>query len=709
MSTTAAHDDHIKHLLGMLGPRGKLNSDHPELQDALNDKVDWFCEYISRKSRSVPRFGMLSQLAARIPIYVYDLPYLARRVSTAFTDYNRIYINARFMPTLERDTEVVTEAVRKFIDGKGGVSDDVVFDLLCFVIAHEVEHCRRKHDSRMLDLPIANMAMDARINGDILVTMCIEILKEGVVPIPHDPLPLVSELMDVINGASLLIPNFVGTSSEKIVRWFGVSEEQIGAEMMKEMPDEEVPEAKDQQTIDFNALCEAVLLDLAEIGGLATQPQFAALGNATRYAATEKLVQEIKRAKGQLPEDKKANLQNELSFVLMQPEVGACSEQRSTGDAYIDGLTASNRVEMMLMLLEMVAKNEATPGDGVTVKNMRDAGFNGEQNEHEMSAEEFKDILDDQVPGLAEKLGYDDIIAQNKMTGAIVTQAVNQAAADAAAMGGNYPGEHMVDYAIKQRAKLYQPKITWITELKDLVMNSGSTYEKDPFTPTNASISAMNCPSEFGYASIDDVVMEPSYVQMDRERSLILVIVDTSGSTNMVIAEGKTAIQTFASETVNMAKESDETPFAPEVVMFPADTICRGEPIEINADNVDSYLNDGVEMGGDGGTNLTAAIQSVLTWFHPGGRYEGRKIDGIVFFTDSYDTPPKESAIKSYLGDMDFPNILWVVPDVCHQDHFERSVSKYSRYVPFSSSGGTSVDLRASAPQQQTKYSKKGP
>lgn len=107
----------------------------------------------SLAGNTVARFGVLSQLARRTPIYLYDHPRLAEICQTAFTDGVGIFIYADFFAKC-----VEQEQASKVNDPKFGVLP---------VLVHEMLHKIKYHNKRMKDIPhgIANRAQDRNINA----------------------------------------------------------------------------------------------------------------------------------------------------------------------------------------------------------------------------------------------------------------------------------------------------------------------------------------------------------------------------------------------------------------------------------------------------------------------------------------------------------------------------------------------------------------
>jgi predicted metal-dependent peptidase len=109
---------------------------------------------LTNSSSSVPRYGVLSLLAMKTPIFVYDHPRFKKITNTAFTDGRSVFIDADFMRKLteqEQDT--------------GGKNSGVMF-----LVLHELMHKLLCHVGRLRQFPpkIANIAEDLVINGKLI-------------------------------------------------------------------------------------------------------------------------------------------------------------------------------------------------------------------------------------------------------------------------------------------------------------------------------------------------------------------------------------------------------------------------------------------------------------------------------------------------------------------------------------------------------------
>ena len=145
---------------------------------------------------TVPRFGVLSLLAMKTPIFCYDHPRLKKIANTAFTDGRSIFVDADFM--------------RKLVDQEketGGKLSGMLFLLM-----HELMHKLFAHVGRLKNIPpkIANIAEDLVINGKLV---------KG---------------FDTIKPVPLLYEVGVGMKPEEAEKYHSMSEEVVAEMLMRQ-------------------------------------------------------------------------------------------------------------------------------------------------------------------------------------------------------------------------------------------------------------------------------------------------------------------------------------------------------------------------------------------------------------------------------------------------------------------------------------------
>lgn len=704
--------------------RQKLNAHHPELQGRLNEWIRQFLDRVTYfhpgtgERIDYPRHGMLAELMARTPTRIYDLPELKMHCDTAFVDTTaRMYMSDTLFQVLEREQ----------LAGQ---------DSLFFVFRHEMEHLRRMHIQRMLEYPhaLANIAQDIRINCDIVRLSVGDRLTNT-----HGRAPSTAEMDAGVDAYYNDITDTVRTfcamqSAAEYRKWEGMSEEAIAAVLLKTWtPD---PAAAPDQEVSFPLLCEGVGQDLDAMGALATATGDTA--GTLAHNATAVDCRAAGKARGKLTTPQLTDLYTAVSTAMASAEMTARGMQHtaiaaaavaagqqgksvSTGDPFVDTITPIERLSALKQILKMILNPSNGSGNGkggLTVKDL-DLPRSGPQkgnpgqgqgqpsqgsstgepspglyngDDHVMSAEKLGEILKQAgVHDAAKALGYDDLdklSQEERAAKANVSGAVNQAAEDCVRLGSVYPGGHMVDYAVAQLNEFYRPVMGWKFALKKVIEGVGNNSRYEQEEPWMQHYSSH---TDMGLDSADDVGYLGSYVLGTKDRPLVFFIIDTSGSVTDAM------LKRFISEAINAARDAGNGESAPEVVIVFADTIARGQPVYITQENYEEFLNKGVNYGGRGGTNFTASVQNTFRMVSAESSEDfdgeeitnslrGRRIDAMVYFTDTFDAPPDQNVIEDTAfecGMRKLPTMLFLAPKECTNDSFKAGVKNYAEVIFF--------------------------
>lgn len=716
----------------------KLNNEHGYLQEELDAIVDYFNSpmtfYVDGKQITAPRMQMLSEIASRTPFIVFDHPLLCLKFQTAVTDGCRIYFNAHFLKEIFEQQKKINEIKEKDIPPSQTLAIEKIFnnaireaapiDLCEFIIAHETEHIRRLHLQRMMDIDpdLANRAQDIRINQDIMELMALEWLMSGnrreintylsVVSNKENREAIVQQYIDLMASSSEIIKSGQGMGPNDVKKFSRKTEEEIASLLATEKSLQ--PE---QKNIDFNELCEAVSQDFEDIGK-----------NGLPEAG--KLAQKIKTLGSRLSSMPRNDIQDLAMDIFkvaksshMNDRDARHNNQTASGNQSVTNVSKeiadmppSKRSEHLLQALAMSlfpeigkkspgrngsANNKGTEKNGKHGKEQNDDPILGEREEfHTTTPEELAEILKQAgLDNVVEKLGYDDLEKLEKQINEAsdrVNEAIERSKETLNACGNVLPGRHLTEYAIEMRKNFYKPVINWKTPLEDALLNNKDvTYRVDELTPTNATIAVHESPEEFGFGSNESVWEPANTLQPLPEKSFVAVIIDTSGSMS------EHQIDRAISETIGIV-EANKNEASPEVAICFADTVCRGEPLFIDADNKDEIIQKGIAVAGRGGTNLTAAIQNVFRWTEDENNpFYKRDIKSIVFFTDTFDAPPKLEKLMEYLPEhMDeLPNITFLAPIECAANvSFKKAIEEYGQCIFFDAQkefGEQTVDLTA--------------
>lgn len=558
--------DHARNVqMGNSLAKRKLNMNSGHLQERLQEWVGKFLERVTYFSPSngeridYPRYGMLSELLAKTPCRVYDLPELKARCDTAFVDTtSRMYISDTFFLECEKEQ----------LEGKNS---------LFFIFQHEMEHLRRMHFQRMLDFPhsIANEAQDIRINIDLIKLT----VGDGIAA-TKGTIPSRSELDSGVEAYYLTMGNVVRSglamqSIDQYRKWNGMSEESIATELMKEYTQ---PPKNGSKEVSFPHLCEGAAqdLDAMEILSKTLNKKNPQLEAALKKTSLD--TRAAGKAKGKLTTQQLMDLYSDIDVAMATSEMTARGLQHdllvsaavgtgvsvksvNSGDDFVDSITPIERLSSLKQIIEMIlnpnqsasddAENQA---DGMKIKDLElprsnpkpskskapsgdnpDGQSEGPStytgDEHVMTAEELADIL--HKSGLheaAKALGYDDlekIREEEKASKVNVSGAINQAAEDVSRLGGVYRGGHMVDYAIAQLNDFYKPVMSWAMSMQKIIEGVGNSTRFDHDEPWSQYYSS---PSDQGLDSIDDIGYLGSRVMGSTSRPLVVNIIDSSAS-----------------------------------------------------------------------------------------------------------------------------------------------------------------------------------
>lgn len=749
-----------------IGRNGKkLNTSALDLQEEIEQVRDDFLEvksvYIGRERHDFMRNGLLGEVVSRTPIFVYDLPELKRKVDTAFVDRSgKMYISDTF-------------ARRLLAEHRAGM------DSLNFLIRHEADHLRRLHLARMADVhpTIANIAQDIRINIDLAKGEAAELFADK-----HNRDATEAELKDAVKAyLTSLEQTGVGIgwamTYEEHAKYEGKSEEAIAAILLKDWKD---PPKMPNRDVSFEHIMEGAaqeadnVKDLlkngvklaptpapyamtpAELSGLAGDLRKVGKAKANPKVVSDKDLQNCYDRLGKLREHQglvELDMRHARGSMAMAG-TGGVHASGKTGDAYLDALKPSERVELAIAVLEKILNPSANNGmpanpqqGGLNIKDLErsmgrgsgqgpsqdgdPSGQNqpggqgqGQQSkgnadmvpspnvyhdhDHVMDTQDLINTL--KGAGVAdaslEKLGYNDLDkleeeAQVCKNGLV--SAINKASEDQMKVGSRYPGGHLLHYAKAQMVDFFKPVLTWQMAFKKMLEATGRGQRHELMEPWPIySVDA----ADMGFASQGDVPYMGSMVPGKPYKPLFISLYDTSGSVDDAM------LKRFYSEGVNMSRKMSRGN-APDVVHVSADTVVRGEPQLITERNYKEVLRKGIDYGGRGGTNYQAALEHTFNLVKPGGKrtvFTGRKIDAIVYFGDCGDSAPDPArllAVARECGMKKLPPILFVAPKSTFNDAFKKGIEAFATMVFFESGPNATkqqvIDIDAAARAQDEK------
>ena len=322
---------------------------------------------------------------------------------------------------------------------------------------------------------------------------------------------------------------------------------------------------------------------------------------------------------------------------------------------------------------------ESELNDGVS----QDVGgeFNGDDDDHlhtikdviealeEAGLDEVKEILN-----LPDSDDVEEIARIQEENEQRQHEAMQQAIAQAQQCGGKYPGQHIVDAAAEYMKGFAKGKLSWKMALREMVLGDGMK-----FRPSFENVSDVAFVPE-----VEKELGTPLYLPTElthKAEETVLVLIDTSGSVS------SDDIRAFLTEIFELKTASENNgDSASEILVISADTVMRGEIVEINDENVDEMMSQGMKIFGRGGTNLGESLKTALAL----PVMKEKKIRAVIYCTDLYDAPPRYAD----LGVPEGTSIVYVAAPSTHSSHIEefaRAVESYARVVEIKS--GQEVDL----------------
>ena len=247
-------------------------------------------------------------------------------------------------------------------------------------------------------------------------------------------------------------------------------------------------------------------------------------------------------------------------------------------------------------------------------------------------------------------------------------EAVQRAAAQMHENGGKYPGAHIAEAAADYVSKLTKGKLAWKLALREAIFGDGMRFKYNP--------------EEFGDPFFVEEIEEIMGVALPVGQDLpfkpdetVMVLLDTSGS----VADED--LRAFLSEVMELKMASSGFgDAATEVIVLSADTVLRGQPVEITDQNAEEYMSKGIKIYGRGGTDLAEPIRQAAKL----DLFKDKKIKSLVYFSDLFADIPK---FKD-LGLEEGTSVTYVsapsttAGSATQEEAFRRGVADYAEVVP---------------------------
>lgn len=523
-----------------------------------DDMADLLHEYLNKlrgpaslpTGGIVPRFGVLSLLSMKTPIFCYDHPRLKKIANTAFTDGRSIFVDADFMRKLV-DQEMET----------GGKQSGMLFLLM-----HELMHKLFSHVGRLKNIPpkIANKAEDLVINGKLV---------KGFNTIK--PVPL---LYEVGVGMTLAEADKFHDMSEEVVAEMLMRQE--NQKKKKKDQDKKKQQKQQQQGGGGSGQGEGQDGDSDSDSNDSDNDQE---NDQNQQSKSGK-----KPSKNQKDKNDKSGDENQN---------GEGDEEDNDQDPQNKGSKGNKKQDKQ-------SGNQDGEGSGDGDEEDEDSEYSPI---HHITPEELLEALEEAgLEGAKEALGMPDsgdveaigrMKERNKLN---IVDAIQTAQSQAMNCNGQYPGKEISQAASDVIGDLDKGKIIWKLALKKLFQGDG---QKLFHSDDEASIP--------WYLDKDTMGIDPFYIGSPIPQApdeSVLVLVDTSGSTS-----GGTLRKEFLQEAIGIKKSlSSLGDSARKVFIYSADTAILGDPVEITDMNVEKFKNEGVPIFDGGGTDFANCLNQAL-------------------------------------------------------------------------------------------------
>ena len=744
----------VEQALG-IGKGGKrLNANHQHLQDQLEDYRDAFLEMRSHFKGNIRhdfmREGLLGEIVSRTPILIYDLPELVAKVDTAFVDMSgKMFIAAPFFDQLVKEQDAGLDSLNFIFRHEADHLRRLHLSrMLDFPngLANWAQDARINID--ILKSGCSQAWSDKNASKDPGENELLDEVKDFLAR--HE-----AACSAISGGVAMNFEDykkFDGLSEEAIAALMLKEWKEQPKVKNEKVPFDKIMEgaAQESDSVKVSVINATTMggksksMTPADLSTLSQELRRIGLAKANPAKVTDKDLAAVVDGLQKLSTHPCMRERDAIHARLTTAAVGTgiATTTAKTGSPYLDVLKPSERVALALQVLEQVlnpkagspmgsapqggvqvtdlerslgrgkggapqpgesegAQGEGSPGaqdkasqDGTGTEGMIPSPNVPGHNNHVMSTEDLVKTLNDAGVGGAtmEKLGFDDLIKVAEEVAATksnMVSAINKATEDMMSVGSRYPGGHMVNYAKAQMVDFFKPVISWEMAVKKIMEASGKGSRFDMGEPW--MIYHVDA-ADMGFADQRDVPYMGSTVPGKEQRPLIFIPIDTSGSVN----DGQ--LKRFVTEAIYMPRKMSRS-VAPEVVIVFADTVARGEPVYITEQNYKSFLEKGITYGGRGGTNLQAGIESIFEMVRPGAKspYAKRKIDAIIYFTDTYDTAPNGRRLlkkANECGMKNLPTTLFLAPRECHNDKFKKDVSHFADTVFFDTKTLNKVDIK---------------
>lgn len=589
------------------------------------------------KNVKMPRFGILSMLAETTPIIVYDHPAFKEIADTAFTDGSYIFVDADFMRRLmkqEKDSNYTEHGV-------------------VFLLMHELMHKLYLHIDRLktYDPRLANIAEDYVINGKLIKNFGL------------NPVPLLREVG-------------VGMTPEDAAKYSVLAEETVAEMLLMKERNKKAKEEENKKQ------------EQNKDGDQDEQNQD---GQNQEEDSQDNNQNSDQKQKGKDPSDDGQG----------QGEGGEQEEnengegQENENDEGSPSQKQGNGSGKGKSKGKGKGQNDSPTGGGEHHEDEEEneAGGGGSEYSpiHHIKPEDLSEIMHREGLGdVARELGIpqpNDIEGMGKKrekSKMNITDAVQNAVAANDRFGGQMPGAHIAEEAAMLIDGLNKGVLTWKMKIQEVILGAGMKETKSEEMPNDMYFLPDDA---LGDASVGlNQIYLPGRVPAQSDE-VVLVLVDTSGSTS-----GEGMREAFLSEAVSIQDATANNETAKEVIIISADTTLRGEPQIITRNNMRDFLNKGVKVFGNGGTDFARCLKEALA--HP--MMKNKKIRDVIYFTDCCDNPPKRADYAEYIDAGG--KLTWITTVNMWNEAFNKGVEGWSTVIAIEKGNVVDLDRQVEKP-----------
>lgn len=452
-----------------INTKGKLLSDTPENAKLLahfNKLRGFIASTVKRKFISMMRYGQLSVMANRVPMYLYDAPFLEEKFPTAFTDGTSTFVSVSFLKEMLYD------------EAKSGGKHNVIP-----VMLHELQHIMFHHcaPGRLdkIDHGVLNRAYDIVINN-----------------LQYSAFNNEDPANDGMEYGDLFMETALGLSDEEREKYRGLSELEVAYILMQEMK-------KVQQDKDGDKEGDGVSNE-SQPGGSGDEDSGEGDGEGDDDADSEG------DSKGEDDSDSEG-----------EGDGDGEGDGKDKGEGDGEGDDGNLKPASPCAGGDPGAKKgrglSNTDGDGQTDgvlsgselrKILEDGGLGDVANKMNLPKNAKEDAL-------AEEVGQANL-AQD-------TARAIQEIAKIEAEGGRAPGASITDYISHKLSVLQDPQMSWQQAVSQVIIGEGQKMTLDMEVPQDLYYVDM---SEMG---INLSPYEGTHLP-SKDQDVTLVVVDTSGS-----------------------------------------------------------------------------------------------------------------------------------------------------------------------------------